>query len=356
MTVANLPSSPGGVALGRNVDTVVGVVDTLTTSPVCALLVAANALMRGALASPWVGAYAALFAARAGSAWLQRRRLAARGPVDWAKQVILVTGGSHGIGLSLVQKLAKTGARVAVVSLAPMPEPAPSSVTQYLCDLADAQALEDVVDSVERELGPVTMLVNNAGTVCPLLVSEQSAADVERVARVNFVAPMLLTRRVLPAMLRPECARAHIVFVASVLAYIGVPQLATYTASKAGVALFQESLSLELRHRLDVGGRVRSTAVFPSKVASGMFGGLDLPQWLSPELEPELVADAIFCALRDGTDGEICLPVFAMVAPLYMCLPRAGRRLVHWLGNSLDSMRSFRGHEKPEVFQPPLSK
>ncbi|KAJ2062575.1 hypothetical protein GGI17_002361 [Coemansia sp. S146] len=348
MTVATLPPSPG-VIVGRNVDTVVGVVDTLISSPVCALLMAANAFMRGALTSPWMGAYTALFAARAGSQWLQRRSRAARGPVDWAKQVILVTGGSHGIGLSLVLKLAKTEARIAVVSLAPMPKPVPSNVTQYLCDLSDPQALEQVVDSVERDLGSVTMLVNNAGTVCPLLVSEQSAADIERVARVNFVAPMLLTRRVLPGMLRPECPRAHIVFVASVLAYIGVPQLATYTASKAGVALFQESLSLELRHRLGAGDRVRTTAVFPSKVASGMFSGLDLPQWLSPELEPEHVADAIFCALRDAQDGEINLPLFATVAPLYMFLPRAGRRLVHWVGNSLDSMRGFRGHAKPEA-------
>ncbi|KAJ2811759.1 hypothetical protein H4S07_001853 [Coemansia furcata] len=351
MTVANLPPSPG-VTVGRNIDTVVGVVDSLISSPVCALLVAANAFMRGALTSPWMGAYTALFAARAGSSWLQRRRQAATGPVDWAKQVILVTGGSHGIGLSLVQKLAKTGARIAVVSLEPMPKPVPSNVTQYQCDLADPQALELAVDAVERDLGSVMMLVNNAGTVCPLLVSEQSAADVERVARVNFVAPMLLTRRVLPGMLRPECARAHIVFVASVLAYIGVPQLATYTASKAGVALFQESLSLELRHRLGAGDRVRSTAVFPSKVASGMFDGLSLPQWLSPELEPELVADAIFCALRDARDGEICLPLFSTVAPLYMFLPRAGRRLIHWVGGSLDSMRNFRGHAKPDAPQP----
>ncbi|KAJ2497370.1 hypothetical protein IWW47_003632 [Coemansia sp. RSA 2052] len=332
------------VAVGRNVDTVIGVVSALTSSPVCALLVAANALMRGALTSPWMAAYAAVFAARAGSAWAERRRLAAAGPVDWAAQVVLVTGGSHGIGLSLVRRLAATSARVAVVSLEPVPEPVPANVTQYICDLSDAAALERAVDAVERDLGSVTMLINNAGTVCPLLVSEQSAADVERVARVNFVAPMLLTRRVLPAMLR-SAERAHVVFVSSVLAFMGVPQLATYTASKAGVALFHESLSLELRHRLRVADRVRSTAVFPSKVASGMFGGLELPQWLSPDLSPDAVADAIFCALRDAQAGDVYMPFFATLAPLYLALPRAGRRFVHWVGNSLDSMRHFKGHD-----------
>ncbi|KAJ2742836.1 MutS protein msh4 [Coemansia sp. BCRC 34301] len=321
MTVAlhNTNQPPQCVTVGRNVDTVVGVVSTLVSSPVCALLVAANALMRGSLSSPWMAAYAAVFAARFGSSWLERRRRAAAGPVDWANQVVLVTGGSHGIGLALVRRLAATEARIAVVSIAPMAGPVPPNVIEYLCDLADAEALEQAVDKVERDLGSVTMLINNAGTVCPLLVSEQSAKDIERVARVNFVAPMLLTRRVLPGMLASN-GNSHVVFVSSVLAFMGVPQLATYTASKAGLTLFHESLSLELRHRLDAADRVRTTVVFPSKVASGMFAGLELPQWLSPELSPELVADVIFCSLRDRTGGEICLPVFATLAPLYLAI------------------------------------
>ncbi|KAJ2907739.1 hypothetical protein GGI21_003588, partial [Coemansia aciculifera] len=303
------------VTVGRNIDTFFGVISTLISSPVCALLVAANALMRGALASPWMAVYVAVFAARNASLWLQRRQISAAGPVDWAKQVVLVTGGSHGIGLSLVRLLAKTPARIAVLSIDAMPEEeallAGGNVTAYHCDLADAEALERAVDAVERDLGSVTMLINNAGTVCPLLVSEQSASDIERVARVNFVAPMLLTRRVLPSMLERADERAHIVFVSSVLAFMGVPQLATYTASKAGVALFQESLRLELHHRLGAADRVRTTGVFPSKVASGMFGGLELPQWLSPDLSPDFVADVIFRALSDAHDGEIYLPLFA---------------------------------------------
>ncbi|KAJ2006678.1 hypothetical protein H4R26_001227 [Coemansia thaxteri] len=343
MTVSTpSPALRLNVPVGGNVDTVVGVIDSLISSPVCALLVAANAYARDALGSVWVGAYAALFAARAGAAWVQRRRRAARAPVEWAKHVVLLTGGSHGIGLSLARRLAQTGARVAVLDIAAMPAPVPAGVTEFRCDLSDGAAVERAVAAVERDLGAITMLINNAGTVCPRLVSEQSAADVERVARVNFVAPMQLTRRVLPGMLAPGCGHAHIVFVSSVLAYMGVPQLATYTATKAGVALFHESLSLELRHRLGA-SHVHTTAVFPSKVSSGMFDGLDLPQWLSPDLSPDLIADSIFAALDSAHDGEIYLPFFANSGPLYMLLPRFGRNHLHWVSGSLHSMKAFRG-------------
>ncbi|KAJ1823155.1 hypothetical protein LPJ56_000189 [Coemansia sp. RSA 2599] len=268
-------------------------------------------------------------------------------PIDWSRQTVVLTGGSHGIGLSLLRLLATTeaAARIAVIDINELPDSAPACARLYKCDLGDSCAVETTVECIQRDLGPVTMLINNAGTVCPKLFADNSLADIQRVMAVNALAPMQLTQLVLSGMLRQE--HAHLVYVSSVLAFLGVPQVASYNASKAAVAVFQESLRIELERRMDA-GHVRVTGVFPSMVETGMFAGTRMPRWLSPRVVPEDVAEWIFWMLHYGRGGDLYMPLYANLAPLYMALPRAGRMFVHWLGGSIDAMRSFRGHRGRE--------
>ncbi|KAJ2368494.1 hypothetical protein IW150_005394 [Coemansia sp. RSA 2607] len=127
------------------------------------------------------------------------------------------------------------------------------------------------------------------------------------------------------------------------MAFLGVPQVATYNASKAALAIFHESLRLEIENHLGA-SHVRTSAVFPSMVETGMFNGVRMPRWISPELPPKLVAQRIFDQIESGCDGDIYLPLFTNIAPVYMLLPRIGRELIHWIGGSIDAMRTFRGY------------
>ncbi|KAJ2308800.1 hypothetical protein IWW55_000220 [Coemansia sp. RSA 2706] len=328
------------VPVGANVDTVASMADFVITSPICVLMATAVAYVQNCWRQMWFIGYMTVVVLRTAVALTSRLGYTPH-KVDWGSQVVVLTGGAHGIGLSLLHKLQATGARVAVIDILDVPLEPAKNLAFYKCNLADLSQMYTVLDQIESELGAPTILINNAGTLCPRLVHEQSAEDIDRVLNVNFIAPVQLTRRLLPAMLASPAA--HIIFVSSALAYIGVPQLATYTASKAGLTVFYESLKLELRHRLQA-SHVKSTIFFPSKVQTGLFNGLQLPQWLSPELPTELVADRIFAALDSGHTGEMYMPAFANLVPLYMFCPQWARDIANWAANSIETMRTYKGY------------
>ncbi|KAJ1727040.1 hypothetical protein LPJ61_004798, partial [Coemansia biformis] len=311
-----MPGRRAAVPLGVNVDTAVGLVDAAFSAPLCAAFIVAAAYLRSMLSSPWLAVYVLAFLARSCAAW--KSRLCEAEKIDWRQQVVVLTGGAHGIGLGLLRRLGTTGARVAVLDIVAVPDPMPANAIYCRCDLADSAQLTAALARVEVELGTATILINNAGTLSPCLVAELSASEIDRVVNANLVAPMKLTQHLLPGML--QCEHAHIVFVSSALAFIGIPRLATYTASKAGLAMFYESLKLELRHWLQA-RHVKATIIFPSKVQTGLFDGIRMPEWLSPELASETVVDAIFSALDHAQGGEVYMPVFANIAPLYMLIP-----------------------------------
>ncbi|KAJ2359312.1 hypothetical protein IWW50_000034 [Coemansia erecta] len=328
------------VPLGANVDTIVSIVDSAISAPPCAMLVAAIAYTLHSLSQPWFIIYISVFALRSVFI-LGSKAMAKPAKVDWAQQVVVLTGGAHGIGLRLLQKLGTTGARIAVIDILDVPMRQSDNMSFYKCDLADSKQLDTTVSEITATLGTPTMLINNAGTLCPRLVHEQTAAEVDQVIGVNLVAPAQLTRQLLPGMLGSPSA--HIVFISSALAFIGVPQLATYTASKAAITLFYESLKLEIRHRLNA-SHIKTTIFFPSKVETGMFNGLQLPRWLSPELSTETVADRIFAALDTAQSGEVYMPAFANLVPLYLFFPQFVRDIANWFANSIETMRTYKGY------------
>ncbi|KAJ2522771.1 hypothetical protein GGI11_001637 [Coemansia sp. RSA 2049] len=316
--------SPQSAAIGANIDTVALVFEILFVHPVCAVAISATAYFSRSVYSAWFGIYVAVFAVVKISAVYQhicRRKTKA----DWSEHVVLLTGGAHGIGLSLLRMLAAAGARVAVVDITDIPDGLPSTVRTYRCDLSELDQVHSTLDAITSEMGDITMLVSNAGTLCPQLLCDMSAADIDRVMGVNLLAPMHITRSLLPSMLSKP--HAHLVFVASMLSFVPIPQLSTYTASKAGLAIFQESVKLEIQHRLGASSRVKVTSVYPSKVESGMFHGLELPKWFSPSLSPDYAAHRIFAHMDGGYGGEIHLPLCSRFSSLYMLLPSACRSL-----------------------------
>jgi 3-oxoacyl-[acyl-carrier protein] reductase len=157
-------------------------------------------------------------------------------------RVALVTGGSGGIGSELSLRLAQAGAAVAVhyASNRETAEEVADAVVAsggravaLAADLSDAEATTGLVDAVEQRLGPVDVLVANAGLSRPGPYEEIDAAAFDETVAVNLRAPYLLARRVLPGMRTRKFGR--ILFTSSVAALTGGIVGPHYAASKAGL-------------------------------------------------------------------------------------------------------------------------
>lgn len=160
---------------------------------------------------------------------------------------VLVTGGSQGVGVAIAREFARRGARVTILGrdadrLKSVSDDVGGAYVQL--DLTDGSAVIDAVGRVEAAAGPVDVLINNAGMALTSAADEYDVGDAQRVMMVNAVAPMELSRQVLPGM--RSRARGHIVNVSSLAGVTAVPHLAVYGASKAALHHYTAAVQREL--------------------------------------------------------------------------------------------------------------
>jgi 3-oxoacyl-[acyl-carrier protein] reductase len=206
---------------------------------------------------------------------------------DLAGQVALVTGGGRGIGRAIAGELSGAGMRVAVA--ARTGEQVESTAAEIgglalTVDVTDRGSVERIVEETEGELGPIDLLVANAG-ISP---EEPSAWELEpaawwRVLEVNVLGVFLACRTVIPGML--ERGRGRIVVTGSGAAYLPGSRSTAYSASKAAAVRFAETLASQLERRIPV--FPISPGLVRSEMTEGRFSD-DAP-WTPPECAPRLV-------------------------------------------------------------------
>ena len=178
-------------------------------------------------------------------------------------RVVLVTGGNRGIGRAVAATFAAGGDRVAVTSRSGEVE----GLFSVPCDVTDTSSVDKALDLVESELGPVEVLVANAGIKDDKLLLQMDEESFGRVLDTNLVGAFRVVRRALPKMLRAR--KGRVVLISSVVAFSGSPGQANYAASKAGLVGFARSLARE------VGGRnVTVNVVAPGFIETDMTAGL----------------------------------------------------------------------------------
>ena len=208
-------------------------------------------------------------------------------PSERLEGVALVTGGGRGIGASIAQELADAGMRVAVTGRTPEQVEAVAAEIGGLALVGDVSRRENVESWVERtetELGPVDLLVANAGiSKAHEDVWKVEPEDWWRVQEVNVLGVFLSCRAVIPAMLGRGAGR--IVIVASGAAYLPGAQSTAYPSSKAAVHRFAETLSNQLQ------GRIPVFSISPGLVRTALTEDWfpDDAPWTPPELAPRLV-------------------------------------------------------------------
>ncbi|KAJ5383222.1 short chain dehydrogenase/reductase family protein [Penicillium concentricum] len=234
---------------------------------------------------------------------------------NWRKEIVVVTGGSGGIGAGVAQRLAAMGARVVVVDIIPLTYTLDNDRISYLkCDLSDEQEIAAVCEKIRSQVGHPTVLVNNAGLSRGRTVVEGTYGDNRITLKTNLLAPFLLSREFLPTMIQQN--HGHIFNVASMSAYIPPPGLADYAASKAGLIAFHECLAQELR--LQNAPKVRTSLAVLSFVKTPLFKGeTNQSRFLMPLLHVDTVVDAMVDMLDSGLSTNIFLPgIFGYFAGL----------------------------------------
>ncbi|WP_225827698.1 SDR family NAD(P)-dependent oxidoreductase [Streptomyces naphthomycinicus] len=156
-------------------------------------------------------------------------------------RVALVCGGSRGIGLATATRLRESGRRVAVLSRSGGDL---GDLLSVRCDLTEADDVDAAVREVEDRLGPVEVLVANAGTTEASLLARTSDASFHGLVRGNLFAAFHATLRVVPGM--TERGWGRLVFLSSVAATVGVPGQSGYAAAKAALTGLARSLAREV--------------------------------------------------------------------------------------------------------------
>jgi short-subunit dehydrogenase len=189
----------------------------------------------------------------------------------FADKVALVTGASSGIGWSLAQVLAERRCKVGLVarrgdrlqSLCEEIRQSGGLAAWATADIGDREATVKAIRQLRGELGPIDLLIANAGVGMPTRLDPFNVADVENMFRVNFLGVLYAIEAVLPEML--ERRAGHVAAISSLGAYKGLPGESGYCASKAAVNVFLEGLRVHLRgHHIDV------TAICPGFVRTPM--------------------------------------------------------------------------------------
>lgn len=180
-------------------------------------------------------------------------------------RVALVTGGNRGIGRAIAERLVRDGYRVAVTARSGS---GPEGTLTVTADVNDAASLDAAVADVEKELGPITIVVANAGITKDTLLMRMSDDDFSAVVDTNLGGAFRTVKRTIKSMIKAR--RGRIILISSVSGLFGVAGQANYSASKAGLVGFARAVTREL------GGRgITANVVAPGFIESDMTAELD---------------------------------------------------------------------------------
>ena len=239
----------------------------------------------------------------------------------------VITGASSGNGAALARELAAHGHRLTLIArrrdlLESLAAGLDAETRVVVADLAEPRELLSWRDGAEDALGPVDVLVNNAGiqVIAPLAETDPEAGD--RILEVDLRAPLRLSRGLLPSML----ARGSgiLVHVSSIAAFAPTPYMSYYDAAKAGLAAFSESLAGEL-----AGTGVRAVTVYPGPIrtAMGEYGLERFGHVATARLAPMGSPEGLARRVRRAIEGRGRRVVYPGVYRFFQWFPGTARWL-----------------------------
>ena len=195
---------------------------------------------------------------------------------DYSNKIALVTGASGDIGAAIAVSLAKQSAKVAITGtrskiLEKMCSEYPKAFTSIVCDLSKSKNVDMLVPEVEDKVGPIDILINNAGITDDQLAIRMNKDMWNSVMEVNLFAAFNLSKSVIKGMMKRRYGR--IIQITSIVGHIGNPGQVNYAASKAGLVGMSKSLALEVASR-----NITINCIAPGFIKTSMTEGLNESQ------------------------------------------------------------------------------
>ena len=203
---------------------------------------------------------------------------------DYSNKIALVTGASGDIGAAIAVSLAKQSAKVVITGrrsniLEKMCSEYPKAFTSIVCDLSKSKNVDMLVPEVEDKVGPIDILINNAGITDDQLAIRMNKDMWNSVMEVNLFAAFNLSKSVIKGMMKRRYGR--IIQITSIVGHIGNPGQVNYAASKAGLVGMSKSLALEVASR-----NITINCIAPGFIKTSMTEGLN-------ESQKEMLIDKI---------------------------------------------------------------
>lgn len=230
-------------------------------------------------------------------------------PYNWNKEVVILTGGSSGIGRQIAQLLGQKEIKVAILDItAPdtAASPLPNSVRFYQCDITKPEAIADTATTIRTTLGRPSILINNAGICTAKTILSTTPAQTSQMFAVNTFSHYHLAQEFLPDMISNN--HGMVVTIASQAGYTVTPNMVDYSASKAAAIAFHEGLAAELVTRY-AAPRVRTVLVTQGFTRTGLIKDLTPEDtWFNPLLCAETVAEGVVGQVLTGESGHVLIP------------------------------------------------
>lgn len=180
---------------------------------------------------------------------------------DLTGKVALITGGTHGIGMAIGKTLGKAGAKICVNDLmesrleAAKKEYAEAGIDAFtiVFDVTDEAQVDAAISTIEREVGAVDILVNNAGIIKRIPILDMPVADFKLVLDVDLVAPLIVSKRVAPNMIKKRAGK--IINMCSMMSVYGRNTVSAYASAKGGLKLLTANMCCEwAKYNLQING------------------------------------------------------------------------------------------------------
>jgi short-subunit dehydrogenase len=258
-------------------------------------------------------------------------------------KTVLVTGGAMGMGRAYVERAINDGAKHVIVwdlneaamqQLASDFEGSSTQLHTFAVNVTDTDLIYQTAEQIIDEIGPVHLLINNAGIVVSEDFIGHERKGIDLSMQINSIAPMHIARAFLPAM--AEAKDCHIVNISSGAGYMYCPKIAVYCGSKWAMAGWSNSLRVELAESLP---HIKVTTVTPGHINTGMFDGAHSK--LMPAISTDEMVDAVWSGIKKNKIN-IARPRMVGLVPLVRGL--LGFRGYDWLSKVTGTNDFMAGH------------
>ncbi|ODM18246.1 hypothetical protein SI65_06117 [Aspergillus cristatus] len=241
-------------------------------------------------------------------------------PWNSRQELVLITGGSSGIGRRIAEDLSERGVKVVIVDIQEPQWNPPSNIYFYEADVTSSERVKAAAEAIREQHGHPTVLVNNAGVFFNGTILEEPESMIQKSFKVNILAHFLTVKEFLPKMVQQN--HGHIITMASMASFITVGEMVDYACTKASALAFHEGLSQEIRHwhRAD---KVRTSIVHPLWVHTPLIrnlidagGSFD-----QPIMDTGVVSGAVVKQIIAKKSGSVILPASVSFATLIRSFP-----------------------------------